>query len=190
MASSTPPARAAAPAHSGATGRYSTAMGQVASHCSRAARGCRLHSAKFHSGTQSTPPSASGVTTSVTHGIATRLATKPTSDTWPNSSRESGVSASVTTHCSRSNASTRARPLGGAPPTARVSVANSTATATKLSQKPAWYSAHGSTQTTAAQASSQTWGQGQRRPESCSRATVASMVTVRCAGTPQPLKRA
>ena len=69
-------------------------------------------------------------------------------------------------------------------------MANSAATATKLSQKPACISAQGSAITTTAQASSHTQGQGQRRPAMRSSATAASISTVRCEGTPQPLNKA
>ena len=161
----------------------------------------------------SAPSMASGVTTSVTHGIASALATSPTRDTWPNSSNVSGASATVMTHCSRNIAPTLATACAALPPKganlpwggpaedwslksalapvlpARVapeSVANSTPTATKLNQKPGCNNAHGSTATTTAQASNQTCGQGQRAPVKRSSETVASMVQVRCAGTPQP----
>jgi hypothetical protein len=102
----------------------------------------------------------------------------------------SGVSASVMTHCSRKNCHSRRRaPLRVSPGTA-ASVANSTPTATKLSQKPACINAHGSAATTTAAVSSHTCGHGQRRPVRRSSATVASIHTVRCDGTPQPLKSA
>ncbi|MNV64010.1 hypothetical protein D3C71_1566340 [compost metagenome] len=68
--------------------------------------------------------------------------------------------------------------------------ANSTPTATKLSQKPGCHSAQGSVSTTAASASSQTWCQGQRAPARRSAATTASIRAVRCAGRPQPLSSA
>ncbi len=139
--------------------------------------------------------------TSVTQGIASALASKPTTEACPNSNNVSGVSASVMTHCSRSpeasiNASWRTRDAAPAPGSARSSragpgsAANSTPTATKLSQKPACSKAQGSIVTTTAQASSQTEGQGQRRPDSRNKPTVASIQTVRCAGTPQPLNSA
>ena len=70
------------------------------------------------------------------------------------------------------------------------SVANRTPTATKLSQKPGCNMAQGSAATTTAQASSSTCGQGQRLPDSRSSATQNSINTVRCDGTPQPLKKA
>ncbi len=68
--------------------------------------------ARSHSGGTSTPSMASGVTTSVTQGMASALAASPTTDTWPNSSSVSGVSATVITHCSRRPESTEPfRPL-------------------------------------------------------------------------------
>ena len=85
-------------------GRAICAQGQAASHCSSSVSACTHQAAACHSGAHNTPSNASGVTTSVAHGMASRLASSPTSDTWPNSSNVSGVSASVTTHCSRSKA--------------------------------------------------------------------------------------
>src|SRR5437868_4825953 len=61
-------------------------------------------------GAQNTPSMASGVTSKVTQGMATALASSPTSETWLNSSSDKGVSASVTTHCSRA---ARSRPASG-----------------------------------------------------------------------------
>jgi hypothetical protein len=43
---------------------------------------------------------AKGVTTSVTQGIASKLATKPTTDIWPKNKIDKGVRAQVTIHCS------------------------------------------------------------------------------------------
>ena len=155
---------------------------------------------------------ASGVTSSVTHGIATALASSPTSETWLNSSSDSGVSASVTTHCSRtarrSPPPELASSAGQNPglsaffklkvPVAPVawarvapeSVANNTPTATNDSQNPACIKAHGSSATTTAMASSQVCNQGHCRPLWRSSTTVASIQMVRCAGTPQPENRA
>ena len=168
----------------------SVASGRPAHHCSNTESTCTAQAAASHSGAKATPNIASGVTTSVTHGIATALASRPTSDTCWNSSRLSGASASVMTHCSRKKPSRRDEaPARGSPGT-DASVANSTPTATKLSQKPACISAHGSSATTTAAVSSHTCGHGQRLPVSRSTATVASIHTVRCEGTPQPLKSA
>ena len=137
------------------------------------------------------PSITSGVTTMVTQGMASRLASSPTNDTWPNNTSTNGVSAQVTSHCSRHSPRAQ-RP--GCTPWARGSApgppAYNTPTATKLSQKPACSKAQGSTATTAAPASSHTSGQGQRRPPRRSSKTTASISTVRCAGTPQPLKTA
>jgi len=58
------------------------------------------------------------------------------------------------------------------------------------SQKPGCSSAHGSSAVTTPAASSSTSSHGQRRPDACSSTTVASIQTVRCAGTPQPEKMA
>ena len=45
---------------------------------------------------------ASGVTTKVTQGIASKLANKPTKDTWPKKSSVKGAKAQVIAACSRS----------------------------------------------------------------------------------------
>ena len=68
--------------------------------------------------------------------------------------------------------------------------ANNTPTATKLNQKPAWYKAQGSITTTTAKTPNQIQGQGQTRPDRRNTTTTASIHTVRCAGTPQPLNTA
>ena len=106
-ASSTPPASAAAPSAHGAAAIDTLAQGQLASHCSTHASGHSAQAAACHSGAQSTPSSDSGVTTNVTHGIASRLLSNPTTEACPNKISDSGVSASVTTHCSRNNRTNR-----------------------------------------------------------------------------------
>ena len=141
------------------------------------------------------PPSASGVTMKVTHGMASRLAASATAEACPNSTSPSGVSASVMRACSRKKRRARRHRPGAssapeAKPPAGPSLANSMPTATKLSQKPGCSSAHGCSASTAAQAVSQVACQGQRKPASRSSATAASISTVRCAGTPQPLSSA
>ena len=87
-----------------------------------------------HSGGKNTPSKTSGVTSRVTQGMASKLATRPTTDTWPNNSRVSGASARVITDCSRRRE--RKAPNAEAGPFLRGSDANSSITATKLSQKP------------------------------------------------------
>ena len=169
---------------------YAPGEASAASHDSSSPRAHTARAARSHSGAATVPSIASGVITSVTQGIATRLATSPTSDTCWNSSRLRGVSASVIVHCSRSSRHSRARRPGRVSPGSPASVANSTPTATKLSQKPACVRAQGSSATTTAAVSSQPCGQGQRRPVRRSSATVASIQTVRCDGTPQPLNSA
>ena len=126
------------------------------------------------------------MTTSVTQGIATAFAGRLTTEICWKSSSVRGVNPSVTTHCSRSIRASR-------PPSAPspfAPAANSTPTATKLIQKPACISAQGSSRTTTEQANSQTQGQGQRRPDKRSKATAASIHTVRREGNPQPLNTA
>ncbi len=63
-------------------------------------------------------------------------------------------------------------------------------TAQNDSQKPACSSAQGSTAVTTTAAASRTSRHGQRTPKAWSSVTVASIQTVRCAGTPQPEKSA
>jgi len=131
-----------------------------------------------------------GVITSVTQGMAHRLASKPMTDTWPNNSKVSGARAMPTIHCSRAMRTRvgfqpRAMPLPGLG-----CAANSTPTATKLSQKPACSRLHGSISTTTVNTVSQTQGQGQLRAWLRSSTTTASMPMVRCAGMPQPLNSA
>ena len=167
---------------------------------------------------------ANGVISKVTSGMASELASRPTSDIWLNSSKVKGAKASVTSHCWRAalaicqpsvcnkpmtlgrvdagktgpefvkksvlsgNFLVSNRAVAPEPPAraAPKSVAKSTPTATNESQKPACVKAHGSASSTAAIASSQTIGHGQRRLASCRAITTASIHTVRWAGTPQP----
>ena len=69
-------------------------------------------------------------------------------------------------------------------------MAKSTPTATKLSQNPGCNRAHGSMSKTVAAAVARIACQGHVIPHVRNRATVSSMVQVRCAGTPQPLNQA
>ncbi len=101
MTSSAPASKAAACAQAGATGTCHTASGSAASQASQAANGCSSHAASVHSGGSSVPSSARGVTTSVISGIATRLATKPTSEICWKKSSVSGARPKVATSCVR-----------------------------------------------------------------------------------------
>ena len=190
MASNKPPAKPAAPAHSGACATHKVAKGSLASHCKPVVSTDRANAARLQNSGHNMPSKAKGVATRVTHGIAKALANSPTRETCPNSNRVKGVSARVMTPCSLANAAKRALTPGGAEAPSPASVANNTPTATKLNQKPACSMAQGSNSTTTAQASSHTWGQGQRLPDRRNKPTAASMSTVRCEGTPQPLKTA
>ena len=174
------------------------------------------NAAASHSGDHNTPAIASGVTTKVTQGIATALASSPTNDTWLKSNSDNGVSASVITHCSLA-ADARLKAIfaaqdsqtavlghfsGSFSALAHILIAlaapelgaftlgaveaNSTPTATNDNQNPACINAHGSSATTTAIASSHTSGQGHCLPLCLSKTTVASIQMVRCAGTPQP----
>ena len=193
IASSTPPATPAAPAHSGGAAVDTRRQRQAASHCSSQPRPCTAGGGQVPQRRQQRRRAmASGVTTSVTQGIATALASRPTSETCWNSSSVSGVSASVTTHCSRSMRAAGLRRQAGAPPRRRpASVANSTPTATKLSQKPGLHQrprvdrhhhrAGQQPDTRPGPAPAAEAQQRRRRPASS---------TVRCDGTPQPLNSA
>jgi hypothetical protein len=141
------------------------------------------------------PASASGVTSSVTSGIATRLATNPTIDTCWKNSKVSGASPTVAMACVRSALRIAARlrwrqPTGITTWVAAGSAPNSSATATKDNQKPGCSSAQGSSIATASAAASSTSTEGQRQPRLRSSTTTAIIATVRCAGTPQPASRA
>ena len=101
--SNKPPSTASAASHSGGTASASTAPGQAAMACSTPISTSAAHAAAGNRNGSSAPNMDSGVSTSVTHGTANRLATKPTTDTWPNSSKVSGARARVMVHCSPSS---------------------------------------------------------------------------------------
>ena len=46
------------------------------------------------------PNMAKGVTIQVTQGMATKLVSNPTKDTWPKNKTDKGVRANMTIHCS------------------------------------------------------------------------------------------
>ena len=169
------------------------AQGQAAIHSSMALSNCSKSAASNHKGGSSTPSKASGVTSTVTSGTASMLASTPAMENWPNISMARGVSASTTTHCwcrkARMACQTRARQWG-AGGACSSPVMNSMATATKLSQNPGCSSAQGSSSVTAMAAIAQIACQGHCLPPPRSKATTSSMHTVRCAGTPQPANQA
>ena len=192
--SSTAAARPSAWAQTGAAAGLQAAPGQASSGSSIRRSRSIAQTAGSHSGSSSRPSSASGVTTSVISGIATRLAGSPTSEICWKNSKVHGARPSVATHWLRSKALSdsrshaapgccaglvRIRAPGG-------SEAISSATATKDSQKPGCSKAQGSASATTAATSASRRGIGQSRAPSRSSATVASISTVRCAGTPQP----
>ena len=137
------------------------------------------------------PSSASGVISSVTSGMATRLASTPTRlNCWKNTS-DSGARPSVATAWARRWAASSPlapRPGAGAP--AIGSLAISSATAVNDNQKPGCSSAQGSTAVTTTAAASSTSAQGQRQPALRKATATASISTVRWAGTPQPASSA
>ena len=57
------------------------ASGQADIQTSRSDKGCKAQEAQFQAKGHTTPNIANGVTTKVTHGMASTLASKPTSDT-------------------------------------------------------------------------------------------------------------
>ena len=61
---------------------------------------------------------ASGVTTRVTQGMAMRLASSPTMETCPKSSKASGASAREINHCSRHSAASFEAHFDENPPSA------------------------------------------------------------------------
>ncbi len=147
---------------------------------------CTKAPAHGHSSGSTMPAKVNGTTTSVTSGIATRLAAKPTKDTCWKNSRLSGARPTLATTWVRSPARSRSRqPLRRRAPTPG-STTISSATATNDSQKPGCSSAHGSASVTTTAAANSTSTAGQRRAPLRSSATVTSIHTVRCAGTPQP----
>lgn len=78
--SNTAPSRPAACAHAGAAPAVQTAPSVAASQPKHTIRACTSQAPACHSGGASMPSKASGVISSVTSGIATRLATNSTSD--------------------------------------------------------------------------------------------------------------
>ena len=159
------------------------AAASAASHCSSAHQ--RLHEPRPPAPTAAapaTPSSASGVTTSVTQGIATRLASKPTSETcWKNTS-VSGVSAERRDHlraqpprsASRARRTSRRAPARCA---LRPASARRHQHAHRHERQPEARPAaapRGRAPPPAPPASS-TSGHGQRSPSACSSATVASI---------------
>ena len=158
---------------------------------------CTTIAATAHNGGSTMPNSASGVITSVTSGIAIRLAAKPTSETCWKKTIDSGASPMVARACVRRplRAAMRMRsrqPAGGAAASSRDtgSATINKPTATNDNQKPGCNIAHGSSAVTTTAAANSTNDAGQHTPIVRSSATAASIHTVRCAGTPQPASSA
>jgi hypothetical protein len=182
IAISPAPSNASPCAHSGAAGNHQTAPGSAVSSLSQPISSPTSQAATAHSGGATPPSSASGVMTKLINGMASRLASSPTRESWAKQIRLSGARPTVAMACVRKTALSRARqPSVRSPP-----VIISRPTAPKDSQKPGCSKAHGSTAVTTTAAASSTSGQGQRRPSDCRLATAASISTVRWAGTPQP----
>ncbi len=131
------------------------------------------------------PSSASGTTTRLHHGIASRLASGPTAEAWLNSIVLSGNRPSVATPCAdRNSRSLPCQPL----PAAGMHQA-SQATPRKLSQKPADSTASGSkaSMTIAASASASTTRTGRRHSRATT--TTAIISAVRTVGSAMPDSR-
>lgn len=151
-----------------------------------------------HGSGNAVPISASGVVTKLTTGIASALATADTTETCWNSSKVNGSRPNVTASWTRA-APRRPRQArtgqAGRRPSSRASAATiraarkMTATAPNDSQPPADMTAHGSTSATKAAAQHSDRLTGTLRSASRATATVASISSVRCAGTPIPASR-
>jgi hypothetical protein len=152
--------------------------------------------ASAHSGGSSVPSRASGVTSSVISGIATRLATKPTSDICWKKTSVSGARPTVATACERRPPRMAWMQAPMHRRTGRESRAvrmhrlrgHQQPTATNDSQKPGCSSAHGSITATTAAAASSTSGQGQRARH-CAAAPPRRASTP-CAAPARPSRRA
>jgi len=140
--------------------------------------------------------------TSVTSGMAIRLASVPTIETCWKITSVSGVRPSVAMSWVRRPArivvARRAgqprQPAAAGTPARRGCVAGdddiSSATAMNDSQKPGCVNAQGSSSVTTAAAMSRTNDHGQRNPADCKTVTVASIQTVRWVGTLHPANTA
>ena len=187
ISSSAPPSSPAATPQPGAAAAVHRPKGRPASSSSTRTKACTSRLATAHSGGATMPASVSGTIASVTSGMASRLAAKPTSDTCWKNTRLSGARPMLATAwvCRpRRSAWRRPRPAGAG------SATISSATAAKDSQKPGCSNAQGSNSVTITAAASSTSSAGQRSAALRSSATVASIHSVRCAGTPQPASSA
>ena len=81
MASNAPPSTPAIAHQSGAAATLTEARGQPAKACKNHVSKRTHAAAASQMGDQSVPSIASGVTSKVTHGIATALASRPTKET-------------------------------------------------------------------------------------------------------------
>jgi hypothetical protein len=194
MASSAPPATPQAAIHQGGAAIDSVAKGQPASHCSSTASHCTARAATSHSGATTTPE----------HGQ------RRDDQRDPRNGDGIGQQAHQRDLLEQQQTQRRERerddpllakelpeqPRSAGPPDLRfspgteASVANSTPTATKLSQKPGLHQRprvgrhhHGGRQQPHVRPRPAPAGEAQQ-------ATAASIHTVRCEGTPQPLKSA
>lgn len=129
------------------------------------------------------PSKASGTTTKVHHGIATRLASGPTSDACPNRLTVSGNRPMVATACADRNPRNIERSSAGRHHTSH-------ATPAKLSQKPATNTLNGSHSSTANIANARICAVLARRRSTRASATTAIINTVRTVGSARPASTA
>ena len=122
--------------------------------------------------------SASGVTTAETTGIATALASGPTTDTCANRNSAAGARPSVIAHCTCNHCFVMVW--------FSFATKNMRATAPKDSQKPGASTAQGSKASTTPSASASTRSGAAMRPDHKASATMVTIQNVRCAGTAKP----
>src|SRR5690606_23895725 len=146
--SQNPPASASGNANHAGRGSQNSASGVAASHSnsgherSKHAAASLQHQAPAPRwmASSAVPSSDSGTTTRLHHGIATRLASGPAAEAWPNKATATGSRPMVATACASTNPRTT-------PPSERGGVAgrhhSSQATPAKLSQNPAVSAASG-----------------------------------------------
>src|SRR5690606_17125272 len=182
------PSSASGSANHAASGSQHSATGPSASDSNSGHEASKQVAASRHAGppqpgcsaSSPVPASASGTTTRLHHGIATRLASGPASEACPNSTAVSGSRPRVATHCAARKPPT----TGWRPPAGRHQT--SQATPAKLSQKPAVSTASGSTSSSAIAASASESPTPIGRRHNRASTTIATISTVRTVGSAKP----
>ena len=175
------------PSQLGKAGGCATAHAKCCAHCSPANAACTMGTSncQAHCVTPPNKPTmASGNTTKLTSGMANRLTNTPTTETWPNNNHVMGANTTLKRHCTRHKAIRLASMrFGSESLTATLewlsTAPNSAATATKLNQKPALSTDHGSHAATTANTHNHTAGHDQRKPKTFSAAHANNIKTVR-----------